>query len=298
MKRKLLITFILIIFSLINSSISIGASSTTYLYLDAIKIEDPNIEILSNELLIDTTTSKIENTINLKNTSDKEINLDLAFPLENEQLGISIKDLVIKLNDVQVESVKSDDGKYIVKTQISANSGKKIHIEYYTENDLQKARLIKCNFDNLKGKKVGKLKVDIKIDDKNIPLVEKIYPGHYTFKDNTISIEYYNYEVNTITKDIIVKKETFNNLLYGRESNINDEERNIINTWYTTGDIKVKNDYYPENSIVQNIIDYKKIKNGSKTNGEPSEPLLYGMNEINPFPSNTGPYSQDLKDIW
>ena len=99
-KRKLLITFILIIFSLINSSISIGASSTTYLYLDAIKIEDPNIEILSNELLINTTTSKIENTINLKNTSDKEINLDLAFPLENEQLGISIKDLVIKLNDV------------------------------------------------------------------------------------------------------------------------------------------------------------------------------------------------------
>ena len=205
-KRKLLITFILIIFSLINSTISIGSSSTTYLYLDAIKIEDPNIEILSNELLIDTTTSKIENTINLKNTSDKDINLDLAFPLENEQLGISIKNLVIKLNDVQVDYVKSDEGKYIVKTRISANSGKRINIEYCTENDLQKARLIKCNFDNLKGKKVGKLKVDIKIDDKNIPLVEKIYPGHYTFKDNTISIEYYNYEVNTITKDIIVKK--------------------------------------------------------------------------------------------
>lgn len=295
MKRKLLITFILIIFSLINSTISIGSSSTTYLYLDAIKIEDPNIEILSNELLIDTTTSKIENTINLKNTSDKDINLDLAFPLENEQLGISIKNLVIKLNDVQVDYVKSDEGKYIVKTRISANSGKRINIEYCTENDLQKARLIKCNFDNLKGKKVGKLKVDIKIDDKNIPLVEKIYPGHYTFKDNTISIEYYNYEVNTITKDIIVKKETFNNLLYGRESNINDEEQNIINTWYTTGNIKVKNDYSSENSIVQNIIDYKKIKNGSKTNGEPSEPLLYGMTQINPYSSNTDQYSQDLK---
>ena len=139
MKRKLLITFILIIFSLINSTISIGSSSTTYLYLDAIKIEDPNIEILSNELLIDTTTSKIENTINLKNTSDKDINLDLAFPLENEQLGISIKNLVIKLNDVQVDYVKSDEGKYIVKTRISANSGKRINIEYCTENDLQKA---------------------------------------------------------------------------------------------------------------------------------------------------------------
>lgn len=295
MKKKLLISFILIIFLFMNSVISIGSSATTYLYLDSIKIEDQNIEILSNELLIDTTTSKVENTINLKNTSDKEIEMDLAFPLENEQLGISIRDLIIKLNDVQVEYVKGDEGKYIVKTRISANSGKKINIEYYTDNDLQKARLIKCNFDNLKGKKVGKLKVDIKIDDKNIPLVEKIYPGHYTFKDNTISIEYYNYEVNTITKDIIVKKETFNNLLYGRELDLDDEERNIINTWYTTGDIKVKNDYYPENSIVKNIVDYKKIKTGSKTNGEPSEPLLYELNEKNPYPNDMEQYSLDLK---
>lgn len=305
MKRKLITAFIFVILLLISHNICIGATSTTYLYLDAIKIDDSNIEILSNEIVIDTTTSKIENTINLKNTSDKEIEMNLTFPLENEQLGISIKDLVIKLNDVKVEYVKSDEGKYIVKTRISANSGKKINIEYYTENDLQKARLIKCNFDNLKGKKVGKLKVDIKIDDKNIPLVEKIYPGHYTFKDNTISIEYYNYEVNTITKDIIVKKETFNNLLYGRESDLEDEERDIINTWYTTDSINInkedfESDYYKKysseeiqnyksiNTIVNNIIDYSYIKNGkviypnSYDNYEPSEPLLYEMYNGNP----------------
>lgn len=283
MKKKILIAFILSIFLFVNSTISIGSSAITYLYLDAIKIEDSNIEILSDELLIDTTTSKVENTINLKNTSDKEIEMNLVFPLENEQLGISIKNLVIKLNDVQVEYTKGDDGKYIVKTRISANSGKRINIEYYTENDLQKARLIKCNFDNLTGKKVGKLKVDIKIDDKSIPLVEKIYPGHYTFKDNTISVEYYNYEVNTITKEIIVKKETFNNLLYGREIDLDDEERKIISTWYTTGDVNVKDDYRSENSIVKNIIDYKKIKNGSEITTEPSEPLLYGLSEENTY---------------
>ena len=260
MKKRLTTSFVLIIFLFLNSTISIGASSTTYLYLETVKIEETNIEILSDEILIDTTTSKIENTINLKNTSNKEIEMNLAIPLENEELNISIKDLVIKLNGVQVEYVKGNEGKYLVKTRISGNSGKKINIEYYTENDLQKARTIKCNFDNLKGKKVGKLKVDIKIDDKNIPLVEKIYPGHYTFKDDTISIEYYNYEVNTITKNIIIKKETFNNLLYGRELTLSDEERNIVNTWYTTGDIKIKNDYYPDNSIVKNIIDYKNIK--------------------------------------
>ena len=231
MKKILISSFVLIIFLFLNSTNSFGSSSITYLYLDAIKIEDSNIEILSNELLIDTTTSKIENAINIKNTSDKDIELNLAFPLENTELNISIKDLIINLNDVQVDYVNNNKGTYLVKTKISANSGKKINIEYYTENDLQKARIIKCNFDNLKGKKIGKLKVDVKIDDKNIPLVEKIYPGHYTFKDNTISVEYYNYEVNTITKNIIVKKETFNNLLYGRESDLADEERNIVNTW-------------------------------------------------------------------
>ena len=292
MKKKLIAFFILITFLILNSTISIGASSITYLYLDAIKIDNSNIEILSNELSIDTTKSKIKNTIKLKNTSNKEIETNLAIPLENKELNISIKNLVIKLNGVKVEYVKSDDGVYTVKTRISANSGKKINIEYYTENDLQKAKIIKCNFDNLKGKKVGKLKVDIKIDDKNIPLVEKIYPGHYTFKDNTISVEYYNYEVNTITKNIIVKKETFNNLLYGRESNLDNEERDIIKAWYTKGDIKEKDDYY-EDPIVQNIIDYKKIKNGLETVYGSSEPLLYEMDEINPYPNDDE--EQELK---
>ena len=316
MIKKFKVVLILFLFLLVNYTISFGASSTTYLYLDAIKINDSNIDILSNEIFIDTTTSKIEYLINLKNTSDKEVEMDLAIPLENEELNISIKDLVIKLNDVQVEYVKGEKGNYLVKTRISANSGKKINIEYYTENDLQKARIIKCNFDNLKGKKVEKLKVDIKIDDKNIPLVEKIYPGHYTFKDNTISVEYYNYEVNTITKDIIVKKETFNNLLYGRETDLYDEEKDIINTWYTTGNInidkvKFESDYYKKylsegsenkksiNTIVENIIDYSYIKLGkvigqsNYINYEPSEPLLYGMYEGN---SNIVEYNKlDLK---
>lgn len=305
MIRKLNVFLIAVIFFFVNHTISFGASSITYLYLDSIKIEDSNIDILSNEILIDTTTSKIEYSINLKNTSDKEIETNLLIPLENEDLNISIKDLVIKLNNVQVEYVKGEKGKYFVKTRISANSGKKINIEYYTENDLQKARLIKCDFDNLKGKKVGKLKVDIKIDDKNIPLVEKIYPGHYTFKDNTISIEYYNYEVNTITRYVIVKKETFNNLLYGRETDLYDGEKDVINTWYTTGNINIDKEkfeiaYYSKylneanenkksmNSIVKNIIDYSYIKLGklispnSYMNYEPSEPLLYEMYDGNP----------------
>ena len=110
MKKILIASFVSIIFLFLNSTNSFGSSSITYLYLDAIKIEDSNIEILSNELLIDTTTSKIENAINIKNTSNKDIELNLAFPLENTELNISIKDLIIKLNDVQVDYVNDNKG--------------------------------------------------------------------------------------------------------------------------------------------------------------------------------------------
>lgn len=173
MRKSLIITFIFIIFLFISNTISIGSSSTTYLYLDTLKIDDSNIEVLSNEIAIDTTTSKIENIINLKNISNTEIEINLSFPLENEELGISIRDLTIKLNGVQVDYVKSTDGNYLVKTKISANSGKKI---------------------------------------------------------------------------------------------------NIISTWYTTGNVKVKINYSLDNPIANNIIDYGKIKNGAKVTYELSEP--------------------------
>ncbi len=86
---------------------------------------------------------------------------------------------------------------------------------------------------NFEGRKVGKVSVKIKIDEKNIPLVEKIYPGHFEFdeKTNTISVEYYNYEVSPITKDVIVQKETFNNLLYSKEYELDDRNWEIIKKW-------------------------------------------------------------------
>lgn len=297
MRKTIAIILLLILFLVVNTKFSFSANAITYFYLDAIKIENNNIEIISDEIIIDTTTSKVENTILLKNTSEQEIETDIIIPLENEELSISIKDLIIRLNDVQVDYVRNDNGEYFVKTKISANSGKKVNIEYLTENDLMKAKIIKCNFDNLKGREVSKLKVDVKIDEKNIPLIEKIYPGHYTFKDNMISVEYYNYTVNTITKDVIVKKETFNNLLYGRETELTNKERKIISNWYEQKEdnIKYEEVYNYEdpinNKVAKNIIDYKYIKTGKKFNHhEPESELLYNM-----VTALEG-YEMDLKD--
>lgn len=111
------------------------------------------------------------------------------------------------------------------------NETKKILVVYQTENDLKKAKVLKYNFEDLGlgDKIIKKAKVDIILQEKDIPLVTKVYPSHYTFKDNIISIEYYNFKVNSITKDIIVEKETIDNLLYGREIELTDIDSKILN---------------------------------------------------------------------
>ena len=135
MKKYLKLIILLFIIIFFNSIPSNASSSITYFYLDTFKIENNNIEILSDELLIDTTNSNIENTILLKNTSESEIETELVFPLENTELGISIKNLSIKLNDTSVDYKKNDNGEYIVKTKISPNSGKQVYLNYETDND-------------------------------------------------------------------------------------------------------------------------------------------------------------------
>lgn len=279
--RKI-ISLILLIVIILCSRCCYASSSITYFSYESIKIENKDIDILSYELTIDTKTSKIKNTILLKNTSNDEIKTNILLPLENKEISMTINNLKIKLNDVELEYTINNDGDYVVKTKIPANSGKKLEIEYFTDNDLQKAKIIKCNFDNLKERTVNKLKVNIEIDEKNIPLVENIYPGHYTFNENTISIEYYDYVVNTLTREVIVQKETFNNMLYGREENLTDIERDIVNNWYKQNTINyngLRESGNIANKFCRNILDYLYLKNGGKFNyyNEPSEPLLYEM---------------------
>ncbi len=269
MSKKILYSLLFLLgFLIINSKFSMAASPVTYYLANSIKIENENIEFVSDEITIDTTNSKVNNTLLLKNNSNEEAIINVNIPLEIKDLSIYVKNLNIKINNTNVKYIKNDNGEYIVKTKVPANSGKKIEIEYITNNDLNNAKTIKYNFDNLKNKKVDKLKVNIKIDEKTIPLVQKIYPGHYTFNNNIISVEYYNYKVNSLTKEVILTKETFNNLLYGREISLTTKEKDIIEKWSKEKNFDYEKLYNEEldfvethNNYYKNIIDYLSAKN-------------------------------------
>lgn len=279
--KKILLTIFFVLIFFIKFNVCYSSSYVTYYYGEAIKVEKSDVEILSNEITIDLTTSKINNVVFLKNTTNEEINTSIILPLENQNFSTTINNLSIVLNGFKVDYTQNDNGEYIIKTKIPAGSGKKLEITYNTDNDLQNAKVIKYNLENFANRIVGKVKVNVVIDEKNIPLIQKIYPGHYTFENNTISVEYYNYKVNTITKEVIIQKETFNNLLYGREIDINDQERTLIQNWNDGGkNIDTsKLNLWEMSGICLNIINYINIKNNEKHEiyEEILNPFLYDM---------------------
>ncbi len=229
---KIVILSLIILIVISSHAMLCSANSITYYNGNSINIGDSNqIEILSTEVKIDTINSVIGTSTIIKNTSNKSRQETITLPIKNDIIETKIKTLKIVVNDVEVKYEKIDEKNYTFNIKMKPNETKKILVVYQTENDLKKAKVLKYNFEDLGlgDKIIKKAKVDIILQEKDIPLVTKVYPSHYTFKDNIISIEYYNFKVNSITKDIIVEKETIDNLLYGREIELTDIDSKILN---------------------------------------------------------------------
>lgn len=244
-KKVFYSAFILVgIIFLVNIN-SYASSSATYFDGEAPKISNTdNIDILSNDVNIDTTASTIKNTLILKNTSNSKVTTKISFPLENNELSTSIHDLSINVNNLNITKyVTVESGNYGFTIEIPANESKKIIVDYKTDNDLQNAKVIKYSLDNLYGQNVKNLNVNININEKDIPLIKDIYPNIYTFNNNTINVNYYNFKVNNLTKDVIIEKETYKNLLYGQDTVLTNNDKVIlknIDDWIKNG---IKIDY-------------------------------------------------------
>lgn len=260
--KKIPILCILIV--LLISSICI-AKSVTYYDGQAIVLENhEDIEILSNEVIIDTINSNIYNTIILKNIGNNKVETKVRIKLEDNILSTKIHDLSIKTNGTNIEYSKDENGIYSFEIEIPKNEGKKIEIQYVTDNNLADAKVIKYNLDNLQlgDKKIGKVKVDIRLNEIDIPLTKAIYPGHYTvdFDTNTVSIEYYNFKVNNLTRNIILEKDTLKDLRRNLSENTDDEKYLLykIDKWLKE---KAKIEYYEDrDKINRESINYDIFK--------------------------------------
>ena len=261
MKEKKILLFLFIFIGILIVTCKVNASSgTTYFYGEPLSIEkQDDIEILLNELKIDAENSRIKNIFLIKNIQNQPVETRIEMLLENKDLSTTINSLEILVNNSPINYERCEDGKNTFTIKLEENEAVKIEFNYKTDNNLRDSKIIKYSLDNLQGRVVKALKVDIVLPEEDIPLVKNIYPQIYELNGNTVHVEYYNFKVNSLTKDVILEKDTYKDIMYGQETTykdileeqeglLSDEDREIITksrTWINEG-IKID---YDDNSI-------------------------------------------------
>ena len=265
MKKRTFICIFLIIMLLVlfqNKVKAVGETNdSTYFYGEILKLKNYNgTEILLNEVDIDVGESNVENTTIIKNSTSENISTIASIKLEDEKIGIGIKNLDISINGKSQTDIKIISGNYVFNVEIPAGEAKKIVVKYQTNSNLENAKVIKYSLQGSRWKNINAFKINVKLPEEDIPLVKNIYPQCYKFEDSTITAEYYNFNVNVLTQDVIIEKETYKELLYGRENSFSDNEIAIIKNakdWINSGIYVDYNKYLTENS---NYIKDKNIK--------------------------------------
>lgn len=265
MKKRTFICIFLIIMLLVlfqNKVKAVGETNdSTYFYGEILKLKNYNgTEILLNEVDIDVGESSVENTTIIKNSTSENISTIASIKLEDEKMGIGIKNLDISINGKSQTDIKIISGNYVFNVEIQAGEAKKIVVKYQTNSNLENAKVIKYSLQGSRWKNINAFKINVKLPEEDIPLVKNIYPQCYKFEDSTITAEYYNFNVNVLTQDVIIEKETYKDLLYGRENSFSDNEIAIIKNakdWINSGIYVDYNKYLTENS---NYIKDKNIK--------------------------------------
>ena len=265
MKKRTFICIFLIIMLFVlfqNKVKAVGETNdSTYFYGEILKLKNYNgTEILLNEVDIDAGESSVENTTIIKNSKSENISTIASIKLEDEKMGIGIKNLDISINGKNQTDIKIISGNYVFNVEIPAGEAKKIVVKYQTNSNLENAKVIKYSLQGSRWKNINAFKINVKLPEEDIPLVKNIYPQCYKFEDSTITAEYYNFNVNVLTQDVIIEKETYKDLLYGRENSFSDNEIAIIKNakdWINSGIYVDYNKYLTENS---NYIKDKNIK--------------------------------------
>lgn len=265
MKKRTFICIFLIIMLLVlfqNKVKAVGETNDSiYFYGEILKLKNYNgTEILLNEVDIDVGESSVENTTIIKNSTSENISTIASIKLEDEKMGIGIKNLDISINGKSQTDIKIISGNYVFNVEIPAGEAKKIVVKYQTNSNLENAKVIKYSLQGSRWKNINAFKINVKLPEDDIPLVKNIYPQCYKFEDSTITAEYYNFNVNVLTQDVIIEKETYKDLLYGRENSFSDNEIAIIKNakdWINSGIYVDYNKYLTENS---NYIKDKNIK--------------------------------------
>lgn len=238
-----------------------AATNVNYFYGEIIQLENSeNTQLLLNEVKIDAENSNIKNEFIIKNNNSEKLFTKAKIKLEDPNLGLAINNLSIVVNSFKISNYEvNSDGIYSFYIEIPAGEAKKIDITYTTENSLRNAKIIKYSLENSKWNTIKCFKSTISLPEEDIPLVNGIYPQCYTFENNSIGVEYYDFKVNALTNNVILKKDTYQDLLYGREANLTDYEEKALKSakeWINNG-VKINYNKYTEENIWTKQIYFK-----------------------------------------
>lgn len=230
MKRNKGLLFSVILLGILMFSLKVNAaSSSTYFEGKSITIEQQeNFELITTEINIDEENSLIENSFIVRNATNKDITTKIQIPVAGKVLVEKTENFELTINNNKVKAMADENGVINLNIKFTPNEAKEITLKYNTDNNLKNAKVIKYLLEDWNGYTIKKFKATIKLAEEDVPLVTAIYPECYEFKDNTISVEYYNFKVNALSNNVIVEKETYKDLLYGQDSNFTDSETKVL----------------------------------------------------------------------
>ena len=285
-KRIIFLSLIFLGIILISNSSEAFSSGVTYFDGDALKLGVTTVEaeLISNEITINEETSKIQNNYIFVNKLDKEIATKGTVKIEDPKLGVTIDDLNITINGTSIKNYKIDnEGVCTFALRIPPKEGVQIKISYTNGSDLKNAKVIKYSLEKYKMSHIKKFSFKVHFAENSIPLVQKIYPNCYNYDlKQDISVEYYDFDVNNLTKDFIIQKETYKNLLYARVEEFRDDQIELLKALrdgqnpgidkysredynnsisYNYKSYKIGEEYFEDDNFFQNLNLYVLYKN-------------------------------------
>ncbi len=122
---------------------------------------------------------------------------------------------------------------------VPAEGYQTVRFSYHTAEALSGARLLSYDFSSLDhGTNIGKLSVTVHFDERDIPLIQSVFPPNYTYHDSSINVTLYDFAVTSLLHRVLLERETLRDLRYGREYEPTKYQAPLLanyETWYRDG---------------------------------------------------------------
>ena len=176
-------------------------------------------------LTVDEALSHVEANLVLVNRGGSLLRAEVPLPVLSN--GIKAETLSLKASK---EVLLSEDLR--LYPELGPDEILTLSYSYDTAASLVNATAIAADFRELvhrEGGRIGHFRIDLRLLERDIPLVQDIVPANYTLRDSLLSLELYDFAVSNLAPSFCLTKESWRGLLGSREYDPNEEQRRFLN---------------------------------------------------------------------